>query len=81
MLIVSPCWTKKAGRLRVPKHGRHAFRHFFASWLIDQGFGPKRVQTLMGHSGMQVTFDVYGHLFPQEDDHDEFAAGELALVG
>jgi integrase len=59
----------------------HRYRHFFASWLIDQGFGPKRVQALMGHSSIQVTFDVYGHLFPQESDHDKFAAGELALVG
>jgi integrase len=59
----------------------HRFRHFFASWLIDQGFGPKRVQALMGHSSIQVTFDTYGHLFPQEDDHERFAAGELALVG
>jgi integrase len=58
----------------------HRFRHFFASWLIDQGFGPKRVQALLGHSSIAITFDVYGHLFPQEDDHDKFAAGELALV-
>jgi integrase len=62
------------------KHGLHAFRHFFASWLIDQGFGPKRIQALMGHSGIQITFDTYGHLFPQEDDHAKFAAGEAALV-
>ena len=59
----------------------HAYRHFFASWLIDQGFGPKRVQALMGHSSIAITFDVYGHLFPQADDHDRFAAGELALIG
>jgi integrase len=63
------------------KYGLHAFRHFFASWLIDQGFGPKRVQLLMGHSGIQITFDTYGHLFPQEDDHQRFATGELTLVG
>jgi integrase len=60
--------------------GLHRFRHFFASWLIDLDFGPKRVQTLMGHASIQMTFDVYGHLFPQEDDHDRFAAGELALI-
>jgi integrase len=59
----------------------HRFRHFFVSWLIDQGFGPKRVQALVGHSSISTTFDVYGHLFPAEDDHDRFAAGELALVG
>jgi integrase len=63
------------------KYGLHAFRHFFASWLIDQGFGPKRVQALMGHGGIQITLDTYTHLWPQEDDHERFAAGELALVG
>ncbi len=61
--------------------GLHRYRHWFASWLIDQGFGPKRVQSLMGHSTIQMTFDTYGHLFPQDDDAERFAAGELALVG
>jgi integrase len=60
--------------------GLHSFRHFFASWLIDQGFGPKRIQSLMGHASISMTFDVYGHLMKQEDDHDRFAAGELAVV-
>jgi integrase len=64
-----------------PKYGLHAFRHFFASWLIDRGFGPKRVQALMGHSGIQITLDTYTHLWPAEDDHARFAAGELAVVG
>jgi integrase len=65
-----------------PKYGVHALRHFCASWLIEQGFSPKRLQALLGHSSIQMTFDRYGHLFPStEDDHAKFAAGELALVG
>jgi integrase len=64
------------------KYGLHALRHFFASWAIEQGFSPKRLQALLGHSSIQMTFDRYGHLFPSlEDDHAKFAAGELALVG
>jgi integrase len=64
------------------KYGMHALRHFFASWAIERGFSPKRVQSLLGHSSIQMTFDVYGHLFPSlEDDHAKFAAGELAIVG
>jgi integrase len=67
---------------RKPKYGLHALRHFFASWAIDQGFSAKRVQALLGHSSIQMTFDVYGHLFPSlENDHAKFAAGELAVVG
>jgi integrase len=64
-----------------PKYGMHALRHFFASWAIEQGFSAKRLQGYLGHSSMQMTFDVYGHLFPStDDDHAKFAAGALALV-
>lgn len=64
------------------KYALHALRHFFASWSIEQGFSPKRLQVLMGHGSMKMTYDVYGHLFPQpEDDHARFAAGEAALLG
>jgi integrase len=64
------------------KYGPHALRHFFASWVIEQSFSPKRVQALLGHSSIGMTFDTYGHLFPSlEDDHAKFAAGELSIVG
>jgi len=43
----------------------HDLRHFFASMLIDQGESAKYVCDQMGHSSIQVTFDTYGHLFPQ----------------
>ena len=64
-----------------PKYGMHALRHFYASWLIDQGFDVKKVQTFMGHSSITLTMDTYSHLFPSlEDDHAKLAAGEMALV-
>ncbi len=66
----------------VARYGMHALRHFFASWAIERGFTPKRVQALMGHSSIQMTFDTYGHLFPSaEDDAAKFAAGALELAG
>ncbi len=78
-LQIAADMVKKDGK---PKYGLHALRHFFASWAIERGFSPKRLQALLGHSSIQMTFDVYGHLFPSlEDDHAKFAAGELALVG
>jgi integrase len=65
-----------------PKYGMHGCRHFFASWAIEQGFSPKKLQALMGHSTIAMVFDVYGHLFPSDElDQAKFAAGELALVG
>ncbi len=80
--IAEPAIDENGKPVMKPKYGLHALRHFFASWLIERGFSAKRVQGLVGHSSIQMTFDVYGHLFPSlEDDHAKFAAGELALIG
>ena len=81
------CWyplQRQAGMVddkgRV-KYGFHTLRHFCASWLIEQGFSAKRLQALLGHSSVVMTFDRYGHLFPStEDDHARFAAGELDVL-
>lgn len=45
----------------------HDLRHAAAALFIEQGMGPKRIQELMGHSSIQVTFDVYGYLFRDPD--------------
>jgi len=58
----------------------HALRHFPASLWIEAGFTPKRLQDLLGHSSIQMTFDRYGHLFPSvEDDHAKFARIEREI--
>jgi integrase len=65
-----------------PKYGLHALRHVAASLFIEQSFTPKRVQALMGHSSIQVTFDTYGHLFPsQDEDQAAMALLQARLVG
>jgi integrase len=70
-----------------PKYALHAFRHFFASWCInpqDRGgreLPAKVVQTLLGHSSIIMTLDVYGHLFRDGSDRAELAASEKALFG
>jgi integrase len=46
----------------------HECRHTFASLLIDAGTNPKAIQTYMGHSKIQTTFDIYGHLMPGNID-------------
>ncbi len=46
----------------------HHCRHTFASLLIDSGANPKAIQEFMGHSKIQTTFDVYGHLLPGTRD-------------
>jgi integrase len=65
-----------------PRYGWHALRHAAASLFIEQGFTPKKVQVLMGHSTIQMTYDTYGKLFPSpEDDLEAMAQVEARLIG
>jgi integrase len=66
--------------------GMHTLRHWYASWLINKKpdgleLPPKVIQYRMGHSSINVTFDTYGHLFPQSDDGAELAEAQRALLG
>ncbi len=70
-----------------PKYtGLHSLRHWFASWCInskkDGGLelSPKAVQSRMGHSSIQITFDTYGHLFPAVDETQALADAESRLL-
>jgi integrase len=40
--------------------------------MINEGADPKLIQTQLGHSSISITYDIYGHLFP--DRLDELAA-------
>jgi integrase len=58
------------------KYGMHALRHACASLWIENGMNPKRIQKLMGHSTIQMTFDTYGHLFADAEG-DQRAAEDI----
>ena len=45
-----------------PLFNIHALRHAAASLFLDQGWQMKKVQTMLGHSSITMTMDVYGHL-------------------
>ncbi|ASP34090.1 site-specific integrase [Labrenzia sp. VG12] len=63
-----------------PKFSFHALRHAAASLYIEQGWPAKKIQTLLGHASITMTFDVYGHLFDNaEDDVELFAKLEADL--
>jgi integrase len=71
-----------------PKYsGLHSLRHFYASWCINQekdgglGLPLKTVQVRLGHASIQMTADVYGHLFQDRDDGKELAVAERRLLG
>jgi integrase len=63
------------------KYSFHAFRHAAASLFIAHlHWPPKRVQAIMGHANIAMTFDLYGHLFEDpEADRNAMTRLELAL--
>ncbi|HEY2919048.1 MAG TPA: tyrosine-type recombinase/integrase [Candidatus Binatia bacterium] len=42
----------------------HDARHTFASLLLQRGESPTYVKEQLGHSSIQMTVHVYGHLIP-----------------
>jgi len=50
---------KRAG---VPAIRLHDARHTFATWMLEQGVSPQVVQTMLGHSSIKITMDLYSHV-------------------
>ena len=85
------CWRPllRAAGLIETTHGReapryrfHDIRHVAASLFIEQGWQPKKIMELMGHSSIQMTFDRYGHLWKTvQDDAAGAAQIEKRLLG
>ena len=69
-----------------PKYALHALRHFYASWCINRRkdggleLPMKIVQQRLGHTTINLTADVYGHLFPSNDDGTELKEAEKFFV-
>jgi|SRR5215813_7490725 len=85
--IHARCWvplqlkcglTDEGGRAR---YNFHMLRHAAASLFIRYlGWSPRRVQTVMGHASVTMTFDRYGHLFENvEADRADMAKIEAAV--
>lgn len=65
-----------------PRYGFHMLRHAAASLFIAHlRWSAKRVQAVMGHSSISMTFDLYGHLFDDpEADREAMKRLEAAIV-
>ena len=61
-------------RAGLPRMRFHNLRHTYASLLIAQGQHPKYIQSQLGHSTINVTLDICGHLM-EALNHE--AAGKL----
>ena len=62
-------WWPALDESELPRSVRiHDLRHTCASMLIARGANAKAIQQHLGHSSITVTFDVYGHLLPDEQE-------------
>lgn len=60
-----------------PKYTLYALRHYYASKLIEKGKDLKFIQETMGHSRIEVTLNVYGHLLKDREEARKQTAEEL----
>jgi integrase len=61
-------WVQTVERAGLSGIRYHDLRHAFASALISGGCSVKAVQAALGHSSATTTLDVYGHLWPGDED-------------
>jgi len=61
------------------KYRPYDLRHFYASMLFEKRTNLKKIQVLMGHTKIETTLNVYGHLL--EDDTDNLVKAEGMLSG
>lgn len=59
--VLQKTWMKVRKELDV-NYRLHDFRHTFCSYLILRGVDIKTVQTLMGHSDVRTTMQIYSHI-------------------
>lgn len=57
---------------RINEHGYnfehitpHVFRHTFATRAIEAGMSPQVLKTILGHSSLAMTMDLYSHVMPE----------------
>lgn len=48
------------------KCGVHSLRHTFASMLFKKGADPKTVSEILGHSDVNITYNIYIHLIQEQ---------------
>jgi len=57
--------AKQAGlhRIRI-----HDFRHSHASLLANEGINIQEIARRLGHSKIEITWNIYSHLYPREEE-------------
>ena len=66
-------------RTGLPKIRFHDLRHTYASLLIHQGGHPKYIQSQLGHSSIDITMDIYGHIMEATNHEAANNLGQLVF--
>jgi integrase len=64
----------------IPRYSPYALRHYFASVLIADGVDIARIKSLMGHTNISTTFDVYAHLIQHAEDAKKKRPGMITRL-
>lgn len=74
-------WAVLLKRCALPHYNFHMLRHTAASLFIKHlKWTPKRLQTVMGHASITMTYDRYGHLLEDVTaDREDMAKIEAAV--
>ena len=72
---------KQCDKIGIPRFSMHVLRHTFATRCIEGGMKPKTLQTILGHSNIGVTMNLYVHT-TEDEKHKEIEkiAASLKVV-
>lgn len=66
----------------LPARRFHDARHTFATLMLELGESPKTVQTMLGHTTISTTLDIYSHVSLELEKRAAARLNEaLSLVG
>ena len=57
---------KLCDKIGIPRFSMHVLRHTFATRCIEAGMKPKTLQTILGHSNIGITMNLYVHITEDE---------------
>lgn len=60
----------RADGIKIEHFSAHALRDTFATRYIEQGGSPQVLKTILGHSSLSMTMDLYSHVLPNKKQEE-----------